>query len=985
VVTLRQSDFDQGTYQIQRPGLYRLGEDISFNPNSRQAGGDNGPRDDQFSDNGGPYDRRAFSLGFFAAVAVAADHVEIDLAGFKLEQSVEHALAQRFFAVIELANVPFHYAQGPANFTNTRLRGAHHVTVRDGTLGRASHHSIHGNNVSYVTITNLTMVDFEVAGVSINGGSFLTIEQCVIGPSRTDVPVNGLFSTGHFIRPYVQQVLDRCPTATIELNQVQHTGHAILDALDDVRNRTFNAVLCGVGTIPRIVDNLAAPRSGRPDGSAIYGIVLHNIGTHTNGYVMERNNSVCLDVDGEIVGMVDEHDIGVGRLRCRTFAPAANTNITIQNVQIVGLEVNVNEVEALSTQNWNKNRGTMVRTAQVDVVGAVYQYEVNVDADFGSTGNFVGNAISNAQLFVTKHLDCISDANSRGPPCQRASAPAGGVCMRHLGGDANRLQVWPNSIRQTTLDWAARGGLYPSTDGFVICGGDNMFHVNKGAVGLRVDAGDAIVVRNVEIDTVRNSGRPPTTLCPSSRTVRLHPLQSQAWYTGNDAVGISFSATVNVDLVGRNIVRNIVSSSGNAYGMQIMQVSDFIRGRVVLGSLQTLRGSQTYPQLTSTQIYTGRPDVRKDGGVPETRSLHIDRYACIPGDNMEMYAPVDSMDGMMMDDDGGRAPDPTTMTCRIVADLEAYPVAPYSISRPLPTDYASVCPAGVMMGGNMEDTSTMRVRVIRVQFTGSNVTPAQQAAFRQAALSEVVGRMSDGTSAADALQTWVTGDPVEFLVSFDIRQVTVEEAELVAQSIRLNPIVINLASASSSHTSAAATSYEAGPSGTSQADDSGSSTGGIVAGVVGALIVVMCLAVVIRLKVLMRDGRKAKALAVPVVGDGHRPAMPLPDEGTLGAEHESDAVAAGRDESEYLEVTAINPIQDLDRDEVNANADADAAPAASGHVIYDQVPDDIAHPSADGDEAGDARASNIRSAYSIVRKGTKTLAQSDTDVADSTA
>ena len=65
-------------------------------------------------------------------------------------------------------------------------------------------------------------------------------------------------------------------------------------------------------------------------------------------------------------------------------------------------------------------------------------------------------------------------------------------------------------------------------------------------------------------------------------------------YTGNDAVGISLSATLNADLIGRNVVRNIVSASGNAYGMQVMQVSDFIRGRLVVGSLQTLQGSQTY-------------------------------------------------------------------------------------------------------------------------------------------------------------------------------------------------------------------------------------------------------------------------------------------------------------------------------------------------------------------------------------------------------
>merc|ERR1712023_275504 len=108
----------------------------------------------------------------------------------------------------------------------------------------------------------------------------------------------------------------------------------------------------------------------------------------------------------------------MGKQRCRTFVPAGNTDITVQNVRIQGLEVNVAEVAALSTTNWNKNRATLIRTAQVDVVGAVYQYEVNVDADFGSTGRFKGNPVSNAQLFVAKNLACLPDPGNRGVPCQ---------------------------------------------------------------------------------------------------------------------------------------------------------------------------------------------------------------------------------------------------------------------------------------------------------------------------------------------------------------------------------------------------------------------------------------------------------------------------------------------------------------------------------------------------------------------------------------
>jgi len=41
------------------------------------------------------------------------------------------------------------------------------------------------------------------------------------------------------------------------------------------------------------------------------------------------------------------------------------SDILVDNVRIVGLELNVREVAALSTLSFNKNRQTLLRTAQV--------------------------------------------------------------------------------------------------------------------------------------------------------------------------------------------------------------------------------------------------------------------------------------------------------------------------------------------------------------------------------------------------------------------------------------------------------------------------------------------------------------------------------------------------------------------------------------------------------------------------------------------
>jgi hypothetical protein len=148
IVYLNQTHFRQGTYIIDKPGIYKLTEDVSFNPfpvnNNRDAWTASRLRNNQLKSNGGPYNDFSFVLGFFAAIVVAADDVVIDLDGHRMDQSAEHALLQRFYAHIELASAPFIFGQGPADFARGGFKAAHRVTIRNGTMGRSSHHGIHG-------------------------------------------------------------------------------------------------------------------------------------------------------------------------------------------------------------------------------------------------------------------------------------------------------------------------------------------------------------------------------------------------------------------------------------------------------------------------------------------------------------------------------------------------------------------------------------------------------------------------------------------------------------------------------------------------------------------------------------------------------------------------------------------------------------------------------------------------------------------------
>jgi len=149
------------------------------------------------------FDENGFGLGFFAAIAIAADNVDLFFDGYKLEQSKAHALMQRFYANIELNTSPFISGTGPAQFvgednvfsspSNIRILGP-------GTIGRASHHGIHGNNNKNVVISGLTFEDFEVAAVSLNNVDDLEIIDNHINGNRKDVPVTGIFSAARFIR-----------------------------------------------------------------------------------------------------------------------------------------------------------------------------------------------------------------------------------------------------------------------------------------------------------------------------------------------------------------------------------------------------------------------------------------------------------------------------------------------------------------------------------------------------------------------------------------------------------------------------------------------------------------------------------------------------------------------------------------------------------------------------------------------------------------
>merc|ERR1719361_415879 len=270
VICLYNPDFQQGTYLCDQPNMtYKLAEDIKFQPQEQ-----NNFRpvcDNQDS----VYCSEAFSLGFFAAIAITANDVKIDLNGKTIQASLSFSFNQRFFSIIELGNSPFIAGQGPAEFGN--FNSVSNIEICCGTLGRSSHHGIHGNDASNVHIHDLKIKKFEVAGIHLNGCEDVVIEDVTIEQSSHEVRFVSTLSQAQNLVPKLALMNQE---STVKINGRGDVSIATLK--NDLENE-INAALTdsnynGFFRNPANFNDL-------PDGSFLGGIVVvggegHGVAIH---------------------------------------------------------------------------------------------------------------------------------------------------------------------------------------------------------------------------------------------------------------------------------------------------------------------------------------------------------------------------------------------------------------------------------------------------------------------------------------------------------------------------------------------------------------------------------------------------------------------------------------------------------------------------------------------------------------------------------
>jgi hypothetical protein len=354
-IHLRQNNFTNGTVRITKPGIYILKENISFEPNPSNDFMPTGP---QIASGQYPVGTAgAYHLGFFAAITIETTGVILDLNGKTIKQTTLHSLQQRFYANIELASAPFIPAQGPATFsTPSNFKAGEKVLIKNGILGSSSHHGIHGNTMKDIILQNLSIKDFEVAGIALNGAINSILDNITIKNTCNNCRVLSTYSQSRFIRTFLQTV----PAGTV-ING-KDISNVIID-LNSGLEEAKNAVMAG-NTPSNMFGNNHFDEGY--DGN-VYGLVLNVNGVVVNDFITTR--------PAEAIG---------------------NQNIYMQNITIENIISR--PVEIIAVNSTPDEGGAYGGGRQVGPIGDI----LDINPITAENGTYNANLLSDAQLIIGK-------------------------------------------------------------------------------------------------------------------------------------------------------------------------------------------------------------------------------------------------------------------------------------------------------------------------------------------------------------------------------------------------------------------------------------------------------------------------------------------------------------------------------------------------------------------------------------------------------
>ena len=329
---------------ISKPGLYILDEDIIVGSSS--AGDDV----ENILDFGRQISAPPFHFGIWAAISIECDDVTFDLNNYSISMTDNFAMQQRFFSLIELANQPFPKFGG--GFIED-LKPANNVTIKNGKLNNSSHHCIHGNRNKNVYLENLTITNFEVAGIAINTGYNINIKKCVIDGTSTKIKVLATFA------------------------MVQDLKDSLLKIIDDDQYEFYKE------SAKEYLSNKYLQHILENPGTDDYDITVNH-----------AVNSGEQVLDGNLFGIYFNNIFSVGEL---TNCGKKTEKINIEDVCIKNILGNAHEVTAICENNipYKDNKGYLIR------------YDYLFDKN-GYLKNFKTNK-EKAELFIVRlQLFCLN-------------------------------------------------------------------------------------------------------------------------------------------------------------------------------------------------------------------------------------------------------------------------------------------------------------------------------------------------------------------------------------------------------------------------------------------------------------------------------------------------------------------------------------------------------------------------------------------------
>jgi hypothetical protein len=606
VIELTASDFSEGTLRIKFPCKLKLTQNVSFNPN-RGSFLEDGKVDPARSLDWFPSRSvasnidstfgyftgdvaQAYGIGFFAAIAIEAEGVVVDLNSYTIAMHPEFAIMQQFFSCIELGDQPFPTNSGPFNF-GSDLRRAKKVWIKNGILGYSSHQNLHANDSQEILVTSVTMKDSTVAGVSMNGSRKVALIDCEFKGHRTDVKVRGAFNEIRLDTKLIEGYNAR----KLQLDPAYNPSPDLSSALASAKlavEKVFNDIILH-GAIrandPADSTTLSASdvevlknMTGLSDAIS-YGFVL-NAGDNATGKFLETR-----DLKGN-----EASEIAV--IRCNI---EACTGAPIEVLALSPAIIAAQEVEAGGEVLYDVNAQQRGATGAVlDFLRAFdYSGTPSTNTQFGS---WKGNVVANTQCEIAAAQNAESDASlkamlgqinidpyfieaKRGVhdykllpigTAEPAVAEEGDKVYLLIDAEGTPTETLPfGPIAQRDLD---ADGVADDLEYVVLAQGDIQHHVLKGNLGMRAEGVSDLSIEHLVISGVDNQG--PMGYGYSATHGEMGYIGDQdgghggqgamAGYFGNHTRGVSIAGCAGVKIKDLKI-SNVKSKTGPAIALDM--------------------------------------------------------------------------------------------------------------------------------------------------------------------------------------------------------------------------------------------------------------------------------------------------------------------------------------------------------------------------------------------------------------------------------